>query len=155
MFWREFLLGDLRCSGQYSLSWEKELFCWKWNYNGKLGALLKMRLFARDIEGFWILIERTNLKHPCKIRNSGKGLLVFLGYWGVCFFAVFACFLGKWWRYFLYLTNWQAGIYSSLVNWGVLLKSWISWEIHLFSICFLHQNTWLPVLISFKRTWEK
>ena len=55
---------------------------------------------------------------------------------------LFACFMGKWRRSFLSLTNWQASIHNGLVNRGALLDLWTSWKIHLFWIYFLHQSSW-------------
>ena len=42
----------------------------------RLRVLLKICPFAQDIVVFWILIERTNSKHPFKIRYSGKDLTI-------------------------------------------------------------------------------
>lgn len=47
------------------------------------------------------------------------------------------------WHSLLSLTNWQGGTYGWLINWGVLLHILIYLEVHLFSIYFLHQKTWI------------
>ena len=65
-----------------------------------------------------------------------------------CSFAVFACFLGNWWRYFLSLMNWLAITYSSVVNRSVPLDNRLFCEVHLFLIYLWHQNTWLPGRIN-------
>ena len=130
----------------------------------KLSILIKLYPFTWDTEVLWILMERTNSEHPCKIRYSGKELPIFLD--TRCSFVVFACFRGKWWRSFLSLLNWQAGIFSGLVNRVVLLNNWISWEVYLFWqykflfifcviffvmwIYSLHQNTWIPGRMSLR-----
>ena len=46
----------------------------------KLTVMLKMCPFVWDVEVFWILFERINSEQSCKIRYSGKDLLIFLGY---------------------------------------------------------------------------
>ena len=44
----------------------------------KLSILIKLYPFTWDTEVLWILMERTNSEHPCKIRCSGKELPIFL-----------------------------------------------------------------------------
>ena len=69
------------------------------------GVLLKICLY-------------TNSKHHCTIRYSGKYLRIFLGF----SFVVFACIVRKWCHSFYFLSNCEAGIYSGLINWDVLLN---------------------------------
>ena len=94
---------------------------------------LKICLFAWGIAVFWILIEMANSEHSCKISYSGKESTIFQKYWGVPLW-----YLAVSWKndsvLFLSLSKWQAGVYSGLVNRGILLKTWIS----------MHQNNWIP-----------
>ena len=69
-------------------------------------------------------------------RCSVKNVSLCLGYWGVLDFN-----REEWIR--TPLPNWP-GVYSGLVNRGILLSNWISWEVHLFWIYFLHQITRTP-----------
>ena len=98
-------------------------------------------------EVFCILIRRANL-HNYIIRHSDKKLPFF---WDI---ELFLCGISlAYWENdpFLSLTSWKGGIYSGLVNWGILLPDWISWEVHLFWMYFLHQNTWFPQPMSTTR----
>ena len=53
----------------------------------KTGALLKMHLFALDIDFLWILIERKTSEHHCKIKYSDKDTPIFL-YWGLLWYLL-------------------------------------------------------------------
>lgn len=68
----------------------RSIFVWKFEAlriaQEKLDVLLKMCLFGWNIELFWILIERTNSEHSCKIRHSGKDLPIFMS--GICLLGV-------------------------------------------------------------------
>ena len=74
----------------------------------KLVVLLKICLFGRDIELFWILIEGTNSEYPREIWY----------WWRFTYFSwdtkMFLCgnslLSGKIWRTFLSLMDWQTSI---------------------------------------------
>ena len=88
-------------------------------------TLLKTCLFFSDIEVFWILIGRTISKHSFETSFSET----FTWYFPDILrfpFMVFLCFMGKWWRSYISLANWQIAIYINLVNRDVLLNNWIS-----------------------------
>ena len=83
------------------------------------------------------------------LAKLGILIKIYLFSWNIkCTFLVCACFLGKWWRSFLSLKNWQAGIYSGLVNRGVLLKNLTFWELDLFWTFFMHMDNWIPGRIN-------
>ena len=114
MFWGVLLPRSLRCSWQYSLNCEKKSSSIASGSTfTKLGALLKM---SPCLE-YWDALDFNlgyKLRAPCGVP---------LWY--------FTSILGKWWPYFLSSTNWQAAIYSSLVNWGV---NWISSEVRVLNL---------------------
>ena len=139
VFWVVLLPGNLRCSGYYKLSWEKELFCWKWRHMGKISCFVKNLYFCL---GYWGVLD---FNPGDKLRAPSQNWVFwwrFIYFPAIltCSFVVIACFLGKWWRSFLSSMSRQTGTYSDLVNQEVLLSNWIPWKVHLIWVYFLHQK---------------
>ena len=77
----------------------------------KTGVLLRMYLFALDIDFLCILIERKNSEHHCKIKYSGKDTPIFL-YWGLLWYLLAS------------LENNDVPFYLGSSNRGVFAVAW-------------------------------
>lgn len=89
----------------------------------KLGISLNIFFFVCHIDVLWVLIKRINSGNPCKIKYCGKDSAILLKYLGVPFWYLLAS--RNMMAFF-----WQKGVYSSPVTGGVLVNSWISWDVH-------------------------
>ena len=124
----------------------------------KLGVLLKIYLFAWDIDVFWILLERKNSEHLCKIKYSGKDTPIYLKYWrvlcGICWLP------GKTMAFFFILDElteghlqWTGKSRCSVEQLNILERTPVLNLI----LATEHLNSWQnePVLISDKLYYEK
>ena len=96
----------------------------------------------------------TNSKRHGTIRYSGKYLPIFLGF----SFVVLACIVRKWGHSFYSLSNCDAGIYSGLMNWGILLNDLYTGSCIILNLFFtpkhLNSSENKTVLFSDEMTWE-